>query len=83
MMRDPFGSFGNMMKQFAGFRGNPMQMLMQSKLNIPQNIQNNPGAILQYMMDSGQLSQNQYNQASKAAQQIQNNPQFAQFVNRK
>ena len=73
MMRDPFGSFGNMMKQFAGFRGNPMQTL----------IQNNPNAILQYMMDNGQLSQNQYNQASKVAQQIQNNPQFAQFMNRK
>lgn len=78
-MKDPFGSFNNMMRQFNGFMGNPLQMMVQNKLNVPSNIQKNPSAILQYMMDNGMLSQSQLNQASKMAQQIKSNPQYSQF----
>lgn len=78
-MKDPFGSFNNMMRQFNGFMGNPLQMMMKNKLNVPSNIQKNPSAILQYMMDNGMLSQSQLNQASKMAQQIKSNPQYSQF----
>ena len=74
----PFGTF---MNQFKGFMGNPMQMLMQNKLNIPQNLANNPNAIIQHLMNSGVMSQEQYNQLKQTAGQIQNNPQFQQMMN--
>lgn len=81
-MRDPFGSMQGFMGQFQGFMKNPMQFLMQKKLNIPQNINpmQNPQAAIQHLMNSGQLSQEQYNQLQQTAKQIQNNPQFQQFM---
>lgn len=74
----PFGTF---MSQFKGFMGNPMQMLLQNKLNVPQNMANDPNAIIQHLMNSGVMSQEQYNQLKQTAGQIQNNPQFQQMMN--
>lgn len=74
----PFGTF---MNQFRGFMGNPMQMLMQNKLNVPQSMANDPNAIIQHLMNSGVMSQEQYNQLKQTAGQIQNNPQFQQMMN--
>lgn len=74
----PFGTF---MNQFKGFMGNPMQMLMQNKLNVPQSMANDPNAIIQHLMNSGVMSQEQYNQLKQTAGQIQNNPQFQQMMN--
>ena len=71
-----FSQFAN---GFQGFMRNPMQMLAQKKLNIPQNIQNNPQAIVQHLMNSGQMSQQQFNQLQSMAKQIQGNPQFMQM----
>ena len=72
----PFGQFFN---GFRNFMGNPMQMLMQ-RMNIPQNVANDPGAIIQHLMNSGQMNQNQYNQLKRTAEQIQNNPEFRQSM---
>lgn len=52
------------------FRQNPMQMLMQ-KYKIPQNI-NNPQEIIQHLLNSGQVTQDQVNRAM----QMRNNPMF-------
>lgn len=79
---DPFGSMQNMIGQFQQFMGNPTQFLIQNKLNIPQQYQNNPQDAIQYLMNNGQLTQEQYNWANRTAQQIQNNPMFKQFFNR-
>ena len=81
-MFDPFGSMSGFMGQFQNFFRNPMQFLMQKKLNLPQNINpmQNPQAAIQHLMNSGQLSQEQYNQLQQTARQIQNNPQFQQFI---
>lgn len=73
----PFNQFFN---SFRGFMGNPMQMLMQNRLNIPKNMANNPNAIIQHLMNSGQMNQGQYNQLKQMAGQIQNNPQFQQSM---
>jgi len=78
-MRDPFGSFPNMMSQFKGFMSNPMQMMRG--LNIPPNM-NSPTQIIQYLMDSGRLSQQDYNTANSFYRKAQNNPLFGQFMNR-
>lgn len=51
---------------------NPMQFLAQRKFNIPQNIQNDPNAIIQYLMNTGQISQERYNMASQMVNRIRN-----------
>ena len=76
---DPFGSMQGFMNQFRGFMQNPMQAMMQSRLNIPQNLANNPQGAIQYLMNNGQMSQGQYNQLQQMASKIQQNPQFMQM----
>ncbi len=65
----------NITALFRQFMGNPMQAMMQSKLNIPKEIQNDPTAIIQHLMSSGQMSQEQYNKARQMANMLfpQNN----------
>lgn len=81
-MADPFGSMQGFMGQFQGFMKNPMQYMMSKKLNLPQNINpmQNPNEVIQYLMNNGKLSQQQYNQLQNVAKQIQSNPQFQQFM---
>ena len=50
------------------------------KMGIPQNIANDPDAIVQQWMNEGKVSQEQYNEARKAAGMIQNNPLFRQLL---
>lgn len=80
-MRDPFGSMQGFLGQFQGFMKNPMQYMIQKRLNLPQNAIQNPQAAIQHLMNNGQLTQEQYNQAQQVARQIQSNPQFQQFIN--
>ena len=53
----------NFMQMFGQFRQNPTQFLIQQKFNIPQNIGSNPQAIVQHLLDTNQISQQQVNQA--------------------
>lgn len=64
------GNIGNIMQIFSQFRQNPMNFLGR-RFNIPQNIQN-PQDIVQHLLNSGQVSQDQVNQAM----QMRNDPQF-------
>jgi len=59
----------NMMQMLQQMRSNPMQMLQQAGLKVPQNM-NDPNAIIQHLMQSGQLSQDRYNQLYQMAQQM-------------
>ena len=69
----------NIMQAYQQFRANPMQMLMQ-KYNIPQNIDaNNPNDILQHLLNTGQVSQQQIN----TLQGMRNNPMIQQLINGK
>lgn len=81
-MFDPFGSFQNMLGSFQQFMGNPFQFMLKNKLNIPQEYMNDPNQAIQYLMNQGKLTQEQYNWALQQSKQIQNNPQFANFVQR-
>ena len=67
---DPFGSKNNMMRQYGSFQQNPMQFMAQNKLNIPQQYANDPDGALQYLMSSGQLTQQQYDYAKGFAGHI-------------
>lgn len=54
-----------------GLISNPMQMLSQRGFNVPQNL-NDPQAIVQHLLNSGQVSQEQVNKAM----QMRDNPIF-------
>ena len=60
----------NIGQMFQQFTQNPLQFLVQRKVNIPQQYQNNPKEAVQYLMKNGQMSQNQFNQLSQIAQQM-------------
>ena len=60
----------NMLQQFQMFRQNPMQWLMSRGMKVPQNMMNDPNAIIQHLMNTGQISQQQYNQANQMAKQF-------------
>lgn len=58
-----------MKNQFNNFMKNPLQFLLQRKINIPQEYANNPQGAIQYLMSTGQMSQQTFeNLRSKAAQ---------------
>ena len=68
----PFG--GNMpqmnpMQMLQQLRQNPAQMLRQAGLNVPDNL-NDPNQIIQHLMNSGQISQQRYEQARQMAAQF-------------
>lgn len=67
-------------QQMNGNRMNPLQMLQQIKsnpaaflrqagVNIPANL-NDPNAIIQHLLNSGQVSQSRYEQARRMAEQF-------------
>ena len=57
----------NIMQQLQQLRQNPMQFLRQRGFNVPDNVAD-PQAIIQHLMNSGQVSQQQMNQAQAMAQ---------------
>lgn len=63
MMNNPF----EMIQQI---KANPVQFLLQRRLNIPANISSDPQAILNHLMRTGQVSQEQVNNAYQMAQRF-------------
>lgn len=60
-----------MMGMLGQLKANPLQFLMQRRLNIPQSVDmNNPQAILNHLVSSGQISQDQINQAYQMMQRM-------------
>lgn len=67
------GSLFQIMQMYQQFKQNPMAMLSQ-RYNIPQNI-SNPQDIIQHLLNTNQVSQEQVNRAM----QMRNDPQFKMF----
>ena len=61
----------NILGLLNSLMSNPTQLLAQRGFNLPQNI-NDPQAIVQHLLNSGQISQDQVNQAM----QMRDNPMF-------
>lgn len=59
----------NPMAMLAQLKQNPLGMLRQYGFNVPDNL-NDPNAIIQHLMNSGQINQQQYNRARQMAQQF-------------
>ena len=60
----------NMMQMLQQFRQNPMQMLMQRRMNVPQTMANDPNAILNHLLQTGQVSQEAVNRAYQQVSQF-------------
>lgn len=73
-MTDPFGSMSSFLSQFRGFAANPMQFLAQRGIQGQ-----NPAEIVQGLLNSGRMTQQQFNQYQRMAKQIQSNPMFGQM----
>lgn len=61
----------NILGMLNGLMSNPVSMLMQKGFNIPQNL-NDPQQIVQHLLNTGQISQDQVNKAME----MRNNPMF-------
>lgn len=59
----------NPMQMVQQLRSNPVQFLRQSGYNIPNNL-SDPNAIIQHLMNSGQVSQQRYEQARQIAMRL-------------
>ena len=60
----------SLMPQFNSFMKNPMQFLMQRKINIPQQFSNDPHGAIEYMLNNGQMTQQQLNSLTQMAQKL-------------
>ena len=58
---------GNMMQMLTQLKQNPLALLQKAGYNIPTNL-NNPQQIIQHLTQTGQINQNQLNQAQQMAQ---------------
>ena len=60
----------NILQMVNQLKANPMQILLQRKLNVPQSMMNDPNAILNHLLQTGQVQQSQVNNAYQIAQQM-------------
>ena len=76
-MIDMAGNLNDLMNMYQQLRSNPMQLLAR-RFNIPQNINlNDPNAITQHLLNTGQVTQEQYNNANN----MRNNPMIKKMFN--
>ena len=60
-----------MLGMLQQLKANPLQFLMQRKFNLPQGISaNDPQAILNHLVQTGQVSQQAVNNAYQMAQNL-------------
>lgn len=62
----------SLMSQINQIRNNPMQFFASKRLNVPENISNDPQAIVQHLLNTGQMTQAQYNKLQSQINQIMN-----------
>ena len=68
----------NILNLYNQLRSNPMG-LIRSRFNLPDNVGNNPQDIIQHLLNSGQVTQEQVNNAM----QMRNSPMIQQLFGRK
>lgn len=59
-----------MLQMLQQLKTNPVQFILQRRLNIPQDISNDPNAILNHLLKTGQIDQARVNQAYQMAQRF-------------
>lgn len=59
----------NMLSMLAQLKSNPMQMLSQ-RFRLPANMPNNPQEIIQHLLNTGQVTQSQVDNAMQMRKQF-------------
>ena len=59
-----------MMQMLGQLKANPVQFLMQQRLNLPVNLANDPNEIINYLLKTGQVSQDAVNRAYQQMEQF-------------
>ena len=67
----------NLLNAHSQLAQNPTQFLQ--RLNIPTEFASDPDRAIQYLMNAGKISQQDYNNARNQLNQLQNNPLFKQY----
>ena len=73
---DMLNNANDLMQLYQQMKTNPVQMLSK-RFNLPQNV-NDPNEILQHLLNTGQVTQSQINQAMS----MRNNPIVQQLMKR-
>lgn len=68
MMNNPMMGM-NPMQMIQQLKANPIQFLQRAGFNVPNNL-NDPNAIIQHLMNSGQISQQNYERARQMVAQF-------------
>ena len=55
----------NFMQMLQQLKSNPVQFVMQRRFNLPQNFQGGPQDIINHLINTGQVSQQQVNQITQ------------------
>lgn len=72
MMRMPNpGNMMQMLRMLPKFMQNPIGAMMECGMNVPENIQGNPQAMTNFLLNSGQMTQEQYNTVAPLANMAQ------------
>lgn len=72
MMRMPNpGNMMQMLRMLPKFMQNPIGAMMECGMNIPENIQGNPQAMTNFLLNSGQMTQEQYDTVAPLANMAQ------------
>ena len=61
---------GNLMNQVNLLKQSPLQFLLQHSLNIPPEIMNDPESAIHHMLNSGQISERQLEDAKNYARSL-------------
>lgn len=76
-MIDMAGNINDLMNMYQQLRSNPAQLLAR-RFNLPQNINlSDPNEITQHLLNTGQVTQEQYNNANS----MRNNPIIRKMFN--
>lgn len=60
----------NIFNMLNELRANPVQFLLQRRLNIPQDFSGGPQEIVQHLLNTGQVTQEQINQVRQYMSRI-------------
>lgn len=67
----PLGGIAKLLQLFSMFSKNPITSLLGMNINIPENVRGNPEATVNYLRNSGQMTEDQFNQYSQLANMFQ------------
>ena len=60
----------NPMQMYQQFRANPMSFIVRRRWNIPRGMMNDPDAMVDYLLKTKQIDQNQVNAAYQQMSQF-------------